>query len=550
MPGPTARTRLDSHAPPGTLALVTPSARSAAREAGAALAGVSTPEKPTPEASAWPAVRSGSRRLFVIALLVAVVAHLPALPFDPLFLARVLLHSPTATAPADEPEETLLPVDLDLLADAPRADDSAPPDQPTSEAAAGPAGAGDAAPAPAAPAPEPAPAKAAPAVAAPKKVEDIYDDLDKPKRGTPTVKDPLASAGGPGKLIVKPPHVQVLFNGNRLRGNMAGSALGGVLTALPEWKSFFEGTKIDPIADAEHLLIAGPQFRRSKNVTVWMEYKVSEADMRAAIDTLIARSPKGSRARWLKDTPVPAAVAVAHGHKRIFVLVPGKKLLAILPAGSNDQIAKVKSVKPFNSTSRAGIVIALDTPRNAFHGYEELVDVPKSFKWMRMIVTPQNDGSAGVVLEIGDASAEAAAANAPLVEKQLAGVRTLASLATIIGAEVLPEMRVQVDNDILRVKIAVSRKGLNHILNLARTHFAKTPPPADPPDKDVYDDEEASEKKDKSDKGAAASPAASSGPSAAPSGTAAPDAQPAGTSTAATEPPRKVRVKIPRLKQD
>ena len=478
-----------------------------------------------------PRVRAGSRRLFVIALLVAVVAHLPALPFDPLFLARILLHTaapppPPAAAPE---EEVLVPVDLDLLADTPRTEDAPPPpNQATSEPAA--SAAGDAAPAPAAtpePAAEPAAPKTAPAVAAPK-ADDIYDELDKPKRGTPTVKNALEVAGGPGKFGFKSPHVQVLFNGNRLRSNTAGAALGGVLTALPEWKSFFEGTKIDPIADSEHLLIAGPQFRRSKDVVVWMQYRGSEADMRAAIDTLVKRS--GKRGRWLEDSPVPAAVAVAHKSRRIFALVPGKKLLAILPATTKDQLAKLKAVRPFNNTSKVGIVISLDTPRNAFAGYDDVVDVPKSFKWMRMIVTPLDDGSADVTLEIGDASAEAAATNGPLVEKQLAQVRTLASLATIIGAEVLPPMKVEVDHDILRVKAKVSRKGLNHILNLARTHFSKKAAGDSNLDEDIYDDDEPSDKKDKS-------PPAS--PSATTSGSAAPSSEPA--------PGGKRKIKIPRL---
>jgi len=561
VPGPTADTRLDLAVPPSTLALVTPSVRSAARDAAAP---ASRRDRPAPEASAWPTVRAGSRRLFVIALLVAVVAHLPALPFDPLFLARILLHTAAPAPTAQEPEEVLVPVDLDLLADAPSSEASPGSSAPAaSEPAAPAAPAGDSAPAsPAAPASDPAPAKAAPAVAA-KDAGDIYDELDKPKRGTPTLKDPLATAGGPGKFKVKSPHTQVLFNGNRLRGNSAGGALGGVLTAIPEWKSFFEGTKVDPIADADHLLIAGPQFRRSKDVVVWMQYRGSEADMRAAIDTLIQRSPKGTRARWLEDSPVPAAVAVAHNHKRIFALVPGKKLLAILPATAKAQLADVKGVKPFNGTSKAGIVIALDTPRNAFAGYEEIVDVPKTFKWMRMVVTPLTDGGADVALEIGDASAESAAANAPIVEKQLSQVRTLASLATIIGAEVLPPMKVDVDGDILRVKITVSRKGLAHILNLARTHFSKKAPGDDKVDPDVYEDEEASDKKGKSENGAAAAGSGAPSSSGEASGSPATSTQPASTGVPAAsaaqggKPPpgemhgtqtNRPRIKLPKLK--
>lgn len=423
----------------------------------------------------------------MIALVLAVIAHLPAMPFDPLFLARILVHtSKTAETPAEE-TEVLVPVDLDLLADPPSAEEkpAAEPAAPPSPSEPGPA----AEPSPAAPAEGPAkPATAgAPPVVSSLNAEDIYDDLDKPKHGTQTLKDPLAVAGGPGKFAVKNPHVQVLFNGNRLRGNTAGSSLGGVLTSLPEWKSFFDGTGIDPIGDTEHLLIAGPQLRRSKDVVVWMQYRGSEGDMRAAVDKLVKRTRGGE---WIEDAPVPAAIAGAHGARRVFALVPGKKLLVILPYDARADLAKVKGVKPFNQTSKAGIVIALATPRNAFAGYEDVIDVPKTFKWMRLVVTPRQDGGADVALEIGDASDEAAAKDAPLLEKQLSQVRTLAAIATLVGAEVLPPMKVEIDHDILRVNATVSQKGLKHVLNLARAHFGKKVEPEKPSPNDAKEEEE------------------------------------------------------------
>lgn len=520
-----ARVRLDLGAQPITVRPVAPEVPRAGRERGVA----------------WPAVRTPSRRWFVIALLLAVIAHLPALPFDPLFLARILVHTPTGAPEPPEEAEVLVPIDLDLLADAPSTEEkpAADPAPPSPEPAPGPA----TEPSPAAP--EEGPAKqatAAPPAAKETKAEDIYEELDKPRRGTATLKDPLAVAGGPGKFAIKDPHVQVLFNGNRLRGNDAGAALGGVLTTIPEWKSFFAGTSIDPIADTEHLLLAGPQFRNSKNVVVFMQYRVPESEMRAAIDTLVKRTKGG---KWIEGAPVPAAIAKAHQYRRVFALVPGKKLLAILPYAARGDLAKLKSVKPFNQASKAGIVIALATPRNAFAGYEEVVDVPKTFKWMRLVVTPLKDGGADVALEIGDESAEKAAEHAPLLEKQLSQVRTLAKIATIIGADVLPPMKVEQDHDILRVNATVSQKGLTHILNLARAHFTKKAEPEKKPSNDAEEEEE---------KGgnAPSAPAGSTVPAGTslPAASSAPTASAASTTTAAasassTSKPKRPRIHIP-----
>jgi len=453
----------------------------------------------------------------VIALVIAAIAHLPAMPFDPLFLTRILLHTaPPPSQSEPESQEVQIPVDLDLEAAAPRTEDLPTPATPPAEPSA-PAGSGATDGPASAPAAGPDATPSKPVVTA-KKADDIYDDLDKPTRATATLKDPLAIAGGPGKFGPKDAFVQVLFNGNRLRGNSAGAALGGVLTALPEWKSFFEGTTIDPIGDAEHLLIAGPQFRKSRDVVVWMQYRVPEADMKAAIDTLVKRTKNG---RWLEDSPVPAAIAKAHQYKRIFALIPGKKLLVILPVSAKAQLAKVKTVRPFNASSKSGIVISLVTPRNAFADYLDVVDVPKTYKWLRLVVTPLAAGGADVALEIGDATPEDAAKHGPELEKQLSQVRTLAKIATVIGADVLPPMSVQVDRDILRVNATVSQKGLNHILNLARTHFAKRAAEDAKSNKDAKDDDEPSDTKDKSSTPptaptTSASPAPSTAPSAAP----------------------------------
>ncbi|MFO0590997.1 MAG: hypothetical protein U0441_25865 [Polyangiaceae bacterium] len=459
-----------------------------------------------------PGLRSGSRRLFAVALVLAFVAHLPALPFDPLFLGRLLLHHAPPPAPPDpEPAEVLVPIDLDLESEPPRTTDAPSPNAPPPNAPESPPST-DAAPAPEAPAKGPdASSKSTPI--AEKKADDIYDALDTPKHATATLKDPLSVAGGPGKFGPKDPFVQVLFNGNRLRSNAAGIALGGVLTALPEWKSFFQGTEIDPIEDAEHLLIAGPQFRKSGDVVVWMQYRVSEADMKAAVDTLVKRTKGG---KWLEDAPVPAAIAMAHQHKRIFALIPGKKLLVILPLASKDQLAKIKGVRAFSNTSKAGIVISLATPKNAFADVADIVDVPATFKWLRLVVTPAAAGGADVALEIGDASADAAAKDAPALEKQLGQVRTLAKLATVIGADVLPPMTVQVDRDILRVNATVSQKGLQHILNLAKTYFAKRAEPEAKPTKNAKGDDEVAEKKENAP---APSTSATSSASATPSST-------------------------------
>src|SRR5262245_42569108 len=168
-----------------TVAFVALTARTAEREARAA--------PPAPAGDAYTRIRAASRRLFAVAILLALVAHVPALPLDATFLARLLLHSSSPPPDTAEPEneETLIPIDLDLLAGAPRtADGPAAPttaEPPSAQAGAG-AGEGPAA----APSAAATPAPEKPAVAATARPDDIYDGLDKPRHATATLKDPLA----------------------------------------------------------------------------------------------------------------------------------------------------------------------------------------------------------------------------------------------------------------------------------------------------------------------------------------------------------------------
>ncbi|MEZ4315429.1 MAG: hypothetical protein R3F14_46015, partial [Polyangiaceae bacterium] len=70
----------------------------------------------------WPSLRTPSRWWLAATILLALLIHLPATPFDPLFLARVLLHEPAEPPPPPAEEEALIPIDLDLLHEPPNPD--------------------------------------------------------------------------------------------------------------------------------------------------------------------------------------------------------------------------------------------------------------------------------------------------------------------------------------------------------------------------------------------------------------------------------------------
>ncbi|WP_159397165.1 hypothetical protein [Sorangium cellulosum] len=416
-----------------------------------------------------PLLRAASRRALATALAVALLLHLPLLP-TPLFAWLEAMFALQGELADYDAGETIVPIDLDLLADDPSAVDTAP-----SATGADPASAAGA-PAPAAPPPAAAP-PAASASAAPEAPDAGAPDAGRrppsdagpdasadggpgdagpiAESDRPKLRDPLSVAGAPGKLASKDPNVQVLIAGDRLRSHELGEWFGRILTTIPQWQSFFQDTAIDPIRDIDHMLIAGPQLRDSSKVVAVMDYRASEETMRAAVDVVVQRS----NGAWIEDAPVPAARATAEQSERIFAMVPEKRLLVVLPAEEEDQLSKLKAMKPFNKSSAVGIVISMVTPANAFRG---VYAVPRSLAWMKLTVTPTKDGGADVAILAGDASPEEARVHARELTKTLNALRTL-NLG-ITKLDVVDEVTFNAEGKDIWAKLHVTNRQLRLIM--------------------------------------------------------------------------------------
>ncbi|WP_437693345.1 hypothetical protein [Sorangium sp. So ce176] len=413
-----------------------------------------------------PLVRAASRRALATAAAVALLLHLPLLP-TPLFSWLEAMFALRGELTDYDAGETIVPIDLDLLADDPSAVAAAPS---ATGAEAAPSGAGAAAPSTPPPVPSPPVASASAAPEAPDAGAPTPPRRRPPgdagpdaagdggagdESGSPNLRTPLSAAGAPGKLASKDPNVQVLIAGDRLRTHELGAWFGRILTTIPQWQAFFSDTGVDPIRDIDHLLIAGPQLRDSSKVVAVMDYRAPEETMRAAVDVIVQRS-NGS---WIEDAPVPAARATAERSERIFAMVPDRRLLVVLPAEEEDQLSKLKSMKGFNKSSEAGIVISMLTPANAFRGVQAL---PRSLAWMRLTVTPTKDGGADLALTAGDESAAEALEHAQELTRTLNALRTINLGITRI--DVVDEVTFNTDGKVIWSKLHVTNRQLKLIM--------------------------------------------------------------------------------------
>jgi hypothetical protein len=140
-------------------------------------------------------------------------------------------------------------------------------------------------------------------------------------------------------------------------------------------------------------------------------------------------------------------------------MVPNKRLLVVLPGDEEEQLSKLKSMRPFNRSSAAGIVLSMLTPANAFRG---VFAVPRSLEWLRLTVTPTQDGGADLALTLGDASPEEARDHARELTRTLNAIRTIDLGITKI--EALDEITFNADGKVIWTKLHVTNKQLKLIM--------------------------------------------------------------------------------------
>jgi hypothetical protein len=365
-------------------------------------------------------VRSGpARRRLVWTLLASLGVHVLFTPVAAwLGLLAWLLHD--TKGEDDTPVEQLTSIPISLFEEAP------PPEQepPGSEPAAPPT-APDVSPPPRAEPTAPAPKPAQPAVKPP---EPPAKAAGKPGR----LDHPVQVSGVQSQIVDSNANVSLLLSSDRVRGHRLGQRIGRLLVGFPQWQSFLETTGIDPIADLDRVLVVGPQFRRSADVVVIIQYRVEAAEMRASIDRLVQREPRGE---WISEKP-PAARAHADRAERLFVF-SGPRILVIAPPHLERQLLGASIERFPEPGSDDALVVNIKTPWRALMGLP--FELPKSLAWARLGVLPLADGGAQLRVEAEDADSAQADEHAYLLERAINALTNpeLGALGALLGVRSL-----------------------------------------------------------------------------------------------------------------
>src|SRR5690606_16128156 len=130
-------------------------------------------------------------------------------------------------------------------------------------------------------------------------------------------------------------------------------------------------------------------------------------EIRRAVDVLVTRS-KGA---WLTGTAFPTARAKAHGAERLFVILPSRRILAVLPGDDEKKIDALARLPAYPAGLPFAIQLSIVTPHRAFRSIEA-IQIPESIVKLRLRAYGEPGGGGRIELELLDASPADAAKNA------------------------------------------------------------------------------------------------------------------------------------------
>ncbi len=293
-------------------------------------------------------------------------------------------------------------------------------------------------------------------------------------------KDSVGILGTAGAITAADVYVTVAINTEAIRKNSIGKRAGPLLQGLNQWHDFLQGTSIDPVRDADWVMIYGPSLRDTTKAIIVIRYSLPDAQMDAACDFMAHRYAKGGQV----DTGIAgmkAWLAYADRGERLLVR-PQSHMLVILP--SRKTVSAEKERQLLQKISQTVYPARLKNAHEAVRvivkkPHKAIREIPEGLSEARLRVIPGANDSATLYIE-GDCSDEATCASAQReLEATLGDLGAKASVASIFTAvpagvgKVLNEAQLSHDAKHLRMQVELTRAELQDLLTFM-TGFLKS----------------------------------------------------------------------------
>lgn len=220
--------------------------------------------------------------------------------------------------------------------------------------------------------------------------------------------DPVALSGEAAAIVDSNADLRLTIFADVIRDHPLGERVGSLLRRTPQWRDFFGPSAIDPIADVDRVLLAGPDFRDSSEVVAVVQHHLPPKRIEQAMETMVLRDGK-----WL-DRKARLALARADRATRLFA-APNDHIVVVAPPQLEKQVRALGEKTRFPNTDDAVALSAyIVKPHYAAKGTG--IVLPKTLRWARLDLRPRADGGGVLQILAQEASAEAASETAALVQ--------------------------------------------------------------------------------------------------------------------------------------
>ncbi len=139
-----------------------------------------------------------------------------------------------------------------------------------------------------------------------------------------------------------------------------------------------------------------------------------------------------------------------------------------------EKLGDLEKTKGFARSSKVGIAVSMINPARPMG---EVLPLPATLTWMRLALTPTDDGGGELRLELGDASPEDAERDAKVVEESYNKARRI-EIPIIGSVDALDAATFTTSGKVIRADVKVKEMQLRQILAFVNARFGAPPPGA------------------------------------------------------------------------
>ena len=285
--------------------------------------------------------------------------------------------------------------------------------------------------------------------------------------GPPGAKDPDA-LGFVGTIHADAVLVRVIVNAEVIRTNAVGAKMGYLLRGIPQWDEFMSGTDIDPVRDADWVIISGPSLINTGRDVILIHYSAPDAAIDKAIDVVSKKYDRGGRF----DAGVPGVRAsLAHADRAERVLLrPQSRVLAVVPPNKAEEVARqlVSAKVPLHEHPGEAVYVRVANP------HHPMPEIPETITQLRLRVVPRPDQGADVFID-GDTKDAASAAQAA---EDVKGIfkRHNDWGTSLVTHGLLDHVEVTTEGSVVHAHLTASREQIETIVSLVGGFLGVSPP--------------------------------------------------------------------------